>query len=39
MKFAMDLITETVALVQVSEQDVKQKLNGMPCIVTTYKVN
>ena len=39
MKFAMDLVTETVALIQVSEHDVKEKLNGMPCIVTTYKVN
>ena len=39
MKFAMDLITETVAMIQVSEKDAKEKLNGMPCIVTTYKVN
>ena len=38
MNFAMDLVTETVALIQVSEKDMKEKLKGMPCIVTSYKV-
>ena len=34
----MDLVTETVALIEVSEKDVNEKLKGMPCIVTSYKV-
>ena len=38
MSFAMDLVTETVAMVQVSEKDAKETLKGMPCIVTTYQV-
>ena len=38
LNFAMDLVTETVALIEISENDVNEKLKGMPCIVTSYKV-
>ena len=31
----MDLVTETVALIEVLEKDVNGKLKGMPCIVIT----
>ena len=37
-QFAIDLVTETVAMIHVSDHDVKTKLKNMPCMVTSYQV-
>ena len=38
MSFAIDLVAETVAMVEISEDDATVKLNGMPSMVTNYQV-
>jgi len=37
MSFAIDLVAETVAMVEVSEDDANVKLKGMPSMVTNYQ--